>query len=381
MPKAAYFHIPFCVNICHYCDFNKVFLKGQPVQEYLTYMEKELQHTLAAAPTEGMETIFVGGGTPTALSLQQLETFFTMVSSHFSFAQLQEYSVEANPEQTSLEKLELMKAHGVNRLSMGVQAFQASLLKELGRSHTEEDVFRTVEDARRVGLTNISLDIMFGLPRQTVDHLKETLEKAFSLDVPHFSAYSLQLERKTVFYNRAAKGELLLPEHEEEARMYEVLMEEMEKHGYTQYEISNFAKKGYESKHNLQYWNNNEYYGIGAGAHGYIHGVRHENAGPLKKYFQAIDQAGVPYTASHTLSLQEKMEEEMFMGLRKREGVDDSRFIKRYGRSFFTVFGTQIEALIKRGLLQKEGTRIALTKQGVFLGNEVFQEFIGVTTV
>lgn len=378
MPEAAYFHIPFCVNICHYCDFNKVFLKGQPVDEYLSYMEKEMKNTIAQTPFTKMETIFVGGGTPTALNPQQLQRFLQSVNHHFSSPHLTEYTVEANPEQTDREKLEVMKALGVNRLSIGVQAFQEQLLKELGRTHVKSDVIETVAQAKEVGIDNLSLDIMFSLPHQTVDMLKETLDIAFSLDVPHFSAYSLQLEKKTVFYNRSMKGELLLPEEEEEARMYEVLMEEMDKHGYHQYEISNFAKKGYESKHNLQYWENNEYYGIGAGAHSYVQGARKANAGPLKKYMALIDETGFPYVHDQTLTIGEKMEEELFMGLRKMEGVSDSRFQQRYGQSMFTVFGSQIERLLDKGLLKKAGDTISLTKNGTFLGNEVFQEFIGV---
>ncbi|MDN4525451.1 radical SAM family heme chaperone HemW [Fictibacillus fluitans] len=378
MPESAYFHIPFCVNICHYCDFNKVFLKGQPVNEYLDSMEKEMENTLELSPFSSMKTLFVGGGTPTALNAEQFERFLAMVNRHFSSPDRLEFTVESNPEQTDLRKLEIMRDAGVNRLSIGVQAFQEKLLKELGRTHNQQDVVRTVTDAKRLGLDNLSLDIMFSLPRQTVDMLKETLDIAFSLDVPHFSAYSLQLERKTVFYNRAVKGELLLPEQEEEARMYEVLMEEMDKHGYVQYEISNFAKPGYESMHNLQYWDNNEYYGIGAGAHSYVNGTRKANAGPLKKYMSLIEETGFPYIHEDVLSASEKMEEELFMGLRKMNGISDQRFIKRYGRSMFDVFGSQIDKLLERGLVKVSGDKLALTRNGTFLGNEVFQEFIGV---
>ncbi|MDN4074820.1 radical SAM family heme chaperone HemW [Fictibacillus terranigra] len=378
MPGSAYFHIPFCVNICHYCDFNKVFLKGQPVDEYLAYMEKEMINTIRKTPFSKLKTIFIGGGTPTALEYEQFETFLNMVNRHFSSDDLDEFTVEANPEQTDRKKLEIMQASGVNRLSIGVQAFQEHLLKELGRTHVKEDVFRTVSEAKAVGIENISLDIMFGLPGQNVDMLKESLQFAFSMDVPHFSAYSLQLEKKTVFYNRAMKGDLLLPEQEVEARMYEVLMEEMHKHGYVQYEISNFARPGYESKHNLQYWNNNEYYGIGAGAHSYVNGKRMANAGPLKKYMALIDETGFPYVHSEKLTASAKMEEELFMGLRKMDGVSDARFRQRYGTSMFTVFGPQIDALLVKGWLKKSGDKVSLTKEGTFLGNEVFQEFIGV---
>ncbi|WP_026676362.1 radical SAM family heme chaperone HemW [Fictibacillus gelatini] len=376
MPEAVYLHIPFCVNICHYCDFNKVFLQGQPVARYLEIMEMEMKNTVKKYPYDFIETIFVGGGTPTALDEKQLEYFLQSVKNHFITSKLAEFTVEANPEQTTKKKLEIMKKYGVNRLSIGVQAFQTSLLKELGRTHRQEDVFATIKNAKETGIENISLDIMFGLPNQTVDMLNETLDIAFSLQIPHFSAYSLQIEKKTVFYNRFRNGNLPLPTEEQEAEMYKLLIHKMQQNGYHQYEISNFARPGYESKHNLQYWNNNEYYGIGAGAHSYVEGERKVNAGPLKKYMALIEETGFPYIESHKVSFQEKMEEELFMGLRKIAGVSDSTFKRRYGKSMFEIFKQPIHSLMQRGLLKKEGDTIALTKKGVFLGNEVFQEFI-----
>ncbi|MFC7372522.1 radical SAM family heme chaperone HemW [Fictibacillus iocasae] len=378
MPKAAYFHIPFCVNICHYCDFNKVFLKGQPVDEYLTAMEREMFNTIERFPYESMDTLFIGGGTPTALSAEQLDVFLSSVSRHFPVSQAKEYTVEANPEQTTAEKLEVLKKHGVNRLSIGAQAFQPSLLKELGRTHNASHVKKTVEEAKAAGITNLSIDLMFGLPGQTMEMFKESVEAAMELDVPHISSYSLQVEPKTVFYIRSQKGQLNLPAQELEAEMFEYLISELKKHGIAQYEISNFAKPGYESLHNLQYWENNEYYGIGAGSHSYVNGVRRVNAGPLKKYMNLIENTDFPYTEENHLSMHEKMEEEMFMGLRKRVGVSCAVFKKRYGVSLMDVFGEQISKLKQNGLLEQEGDMIKLTSRGVLLGNEVFSEFIGV---
>ncbi|WP_137788830.1 radical SAM family heme chaperone HemW [Bacillus sp. E(2018)] len=378
MLKAAYLHIPFCVQICHYCDFNKIFIHQQPVDEYLQSMKKEMIHTTARFKDYEMETIFVGGGTPTSLSEQQLQTFLSDVNEVLGNRYLKEFTVEANPEQTTKEKIAVLKANGVNRLSIGVQAFQTSLLKKLGRTHNQEDVYSTIAEARKAGIDNMSIDLMFGLPGQTMDMFKESVEKALALEVPHISSYSLQIEKKTVFYNLAQKGKLILPEQELEAAMYEYLIEALDKKGFKQYEISNFAIPGFESKHNLQYWNNNEYFGIGAGAHSYVEGTRRRNAGPLKQYMNLVDEHGFPYIEEHQVPLVEKMEEEMFMGLRKQEGVSDKTFMNRYGRSMFDIYKEPIQRLIQKGWLQQRGDTLLLTKDGRPLGNEVFQEFIGV---
>jgi oxygen-independent coproporphyrinogen-3 oxidase len=378
MLKAVYLHIPFCAQICHYCDFNKIFIHQQPVEGYLSSMKEEMVNTTTRFPNYQMETIFVGGGTPTSLNEMQLQTFLQDVNEIFVNNSLKEFTVEANPEQTTKEKISVLKDNNVNRLSIGVQTFDAELLKKLGRSHNREDVYDTIREAKKAGIYNMSIDLMFGLPGQTMDMFKRSVDEALALDVPHISSYSLQIEKKTVFYNLAQKGKLILPEHELEAAMYEYLIESLDKKGYRQYEISNFAIPGYESKHNLQYWNNNEYFGIGAGAHSYVEGVRRKNAGPLKHYMNLIKEKGFPYTEEHSVTFAEKIEEEMFMGLRKQEGVSDQHFIGRYGKSMFEIYKEPIERMIQKGWLMKQGDNLSLTKDGVPLGNEVFQEFIGV---
>jgi putative oxygen-independent coproporphyrinogen III oxidase len=377
--KAAYFHIPFCAQICHYCDFNKVFFKGQPVDEYLQAMEKEMKNIIENFPAAELKTIFVGGGTPTVLEIKQLDRFLNSIYKYFRFNVNEvEFTFEANPNELSKKKLKLLKEAGVNRLSFGVQTFDDKLLQKIGRTHRKHDVLQTIEMAKEIGFSNISIDLMYGLPEQTIDHFRETLNIAFSLDVEHFSAYSLIIEPKTVFYNLWKKDMLPLPTQEEEAEMYEWAMEQMERHGYKQYEISNYAKPGFESRHNLTYWNNEEYFGIGAGAHSYVHGKRNVNAGPLKKYMNLIQETGFPYIESHEVTLAEKMEEEMFLGLRKTEGVSKEKFVQKYHRSLYDVFGNQIAEQKQRGLLEETDTHIRLTHRGKLLGNEVFQAFIGV---
>ncbi len=373
--KSAYIHIPFCEHICHYCDFNKVFLEGQPVNEYLNRLGNEMEQRVFSH--DKLDTIFVGGGTPTSLDAKQLDVLCESITTHLPFEQ-GEFTFEANPGDLTEDKLRVLKDHGVNRLSFGVQSFNDDLLKGIGRTHKSKDVYTSIENAQKVGFTNISIDLIYSLPRQTEEDFRDTLTKALDLDLPHYSAYSLIVEPKTVFYNLMRKGKLSLPSQDQEAAMYEILIGTMEKYGINQYEISNFAKPGFESKHNLVYWDNNEYYGLGAGAHGYINGVRYSNYGPLKKYMDPISEGSLPTIQEHQVTKAEMMEEEMFLGLRKVEGVSKSIFQQKFGSTIESVFGPSIEEMEKRKLLSVNEELVALTKQGRFLGNEVFQSFLGV---
>ncbi|MTH52485.1 oxygen-independent coproporphyrinogen III oxidase [Bacillus mangrovi] len=377
MVKAAYVHIPFCEYICHYCDFNKIFIQNQPVEAYLDHLKQEIQSVMERHDKEKLETIFIGGGTPTALNERQLAQLTELISEHLVPAHSLEYTVEANPGDLSFEKMKLLKQAGVNRLSIGVQSFEDHLLEKIGRVHREQDVFRTVEDAKRAGFDNLSIDLMFGLPGQTADDFNRSLDLALSLDVQHFSAYSLIIEPKTIFYNLMQKGKLPLPPQEEEAGMYELLMRKMESKGFHQYEISNFALPGMESRHNLTYWDNEEYFGFGAGAHGYVNGMREVNAGPLKKYMTLIEETRSPVLSRHEVTEAERMEEELFLGLRKAEGVSKNRFKKKFSRELHNVFGLPVQEQKAKGLLEEDGESIYLSARGKLLGNEVFQSFIG----
>jgi putative oxygen-independent coproporphyrinogen III oxidase len=375
--KSAYFHIPFCAQICYYCDFNKVFFQGQPVDEYLQAMEQEMKKTVEAFPAERLDTLFVGGGTPTVLEMKQLDFFLESIYKHFRFSKDEvEFTFEANPNELTKEKLQLLKDAGVNRLSFGVQTFHDSLLKTIGRTHRYDDVIRTISLAKEVGFDNISIDLMYGLPNQTLQQFQADLDIAFSLDIQHISAYSLIIEPKTIFYNLWRKGTLPLPSEEEEAEMYEEAMRQMELHGYQQYEISNYARPGFQSRHNLTYWNNEEYYGIGAGAHSYVNGVRRANIGPIKQYIAKVQETGLPYREIHRVTRMEQMEEEMFLGLRKTEGVSKQRFSEKFGRDVHEVFGAAIRSERQKGLLEETDTHVRLTRRGRLLGNEVFQAFL-----
>ncbi|GAM15234.1 radical SAM family heme chaperone HemW [Mesobacillus selenatarsenatis] len=374
--KAAYIHIPFCHHICHYCDFNKVFMKGQPVDEYLKALEKEMSLPLNK---QVMETVFVGGGTPTALNEKQLDKLVSAINRQLNIDTNTEYTFEANPGDLSKEKLAILKNAGVNRLSFGVQTFNDELLKKIGRSHRAKDVFESIENAKTAGFDNISIDLIYSLPSQTKQDFIESIQTALGLGLVHYSGYSLIIEPKTVFYNLLQKGKLPLPGEDAEAEMYETLMEQMEIAGLRQYEISNFAVQGFESRHNLTYWNNEEYYGFGAGAHGYVDGIRQSNFGPLKKYMEPLSKGELPIMDAHKVTLEEKMEEEMFLGLRKTEGVSIRHFEEKFGQNPLSLFAGQIKDWSEKGLLKSDGDKISLTRQGRLLGNEVFQSFIGVS--
>ncbi|MCY7964489.1 radical SAM family heme chaperone HemW [Bacillus inaquosorum] len=376
--KSAYIHIPFCEHICHYCDFNKYFIQSQPVDEYLNALEQEMINTIAKTGQPDLKTIFIGGGTPTSLSEEQLEKLMdTIIRVLKPSSALSEFAVEANPDDLSAGKLKILKEAGVNRLSFGVQTFEDDLLEKIGRVHKQKDVFASFERAREIGFDNISLDLMFGLPGQTLKHLDHSLNTALSLDAEHYSVYSLIVEPKTVFYNLMRKGRLHLPPQEQEAEMYEMVMGRMEAHGIHQYEISNFAKAGMESKHNLTYWSNEEYFGFGAGAHGYISGTRTVNVGPVKHYIDLIAEKGFPYRDTHEVTTEEQIEEEMFLGLRKIAGVSKKRFAEKYGRSLDELFPSVLKDLAEKGLIYNSESAVCLTHQGKLLGNEVFGAFLG----
>ncbi|WP_066257713.1 radical SAM family heme chaperone HemW [Neobacillus drentensis] len=376
MIKSAYLHIPFCEHICHYCDFNKVFLKGQPVDEYLKALDQEIRMTVNQFPTGNLETIFVGGGTPTSLNEQQLYRFCDSINRNLPKSETMEFTFEANPGDLTKEKLQILKDAGVNRLSLGVQTFNEELLKKIGRVHKAKDVYQTIENAKTIGFENISIDLIFSLPTQTITDFKESLTEAFLLDITHYSAYSLIIEPKTVFYNLLKKGKLPTPGEDVEAAMYELLMEEMEKNGFNQYEISNFSKPGFESRHNLTYWNNESYYGFGAGAHSYLNGVRRSNTGPLKRYMDQINSGELPVIDEHQTTKVEQMEEEMFLGLRKTSGVSVPHFIEKFAVDPQQLFEQEIAELTNKQWLEVRKGHIFLTKKGRLLGNEVFQAFL-----
>ena len=370
-PTSAYVHIPFCTQICYYCDFSKVFIKNQPVDSYLEHLIEEYH----SYDIKKLRTLYIGGGTPTALSASQLAFLLEKLTDKLDLSYLEELTIEANPGDLDQEKIAVLKDSPVNRVSLGVQTFNDRMLKQIGRSHLEKDIYENIANLKKAGFDNISIDLIYALPKQTMEDVKTNVAKAIALDIPHMSLYSLILENHTVFMNRMRRGKLPLPKEDLEAEMFDYIIAELEKAGFEHYEISNFSKPGFESRHNLMYWDNAEYYGIGAGASGYVDGVRYKNHGPIRHYLQAVE-AGNARVQEEMLTLKEKMEEEMFLGLRKKSGVSKKRFEEKFGISFEGQYGAVVSELTEQGLLVPDRDIVRMTKQGLFLGDTVAEKFI-----
>ena len=370
-PSSAYVHIPFCTQICYYCDFSKVFIKNQPVDAYLEHLIQETR----SYEIGKLRTLYIGGGTPTALSAQQLAYLLSELHKVMDLSEVEEFTIEANPGDLDPDKIAVVKDSQVNRVSLGVQTFDNKMLKKIGRSHQEQDIYDNIRHLKQAGFDNISIDLIYALPGQTMDQVKENVAKAIDLDIPHMSLYSLILENHTVFMNRMRRGKLPLPKEELEAEMFEYIIEELEKAGFEHYEISNFSKPGFESRHNLVYWDNAEYYGLGAGASGYVDGIRYKNHGPIRHYLEAVEAGKARITEEH-LTLEEKMEEELFLGLRKKTGVSKARFEEKFGVSFDQRYGQVVASLTEQGLLVPDDKQVRMTKRGLFLGDTVAEKFI-----
>ena len=370
-PTSAYVHIPFCTQICYYCDFSKVFIKNQPVDDYLQALIREFE----SYDIEQLRTLYIGGGTPTSITAQQLDYLLTNLTKHLDLSVLEEFTIEANPGDLTDDKIEVLKKSAVNRVSLGVQTFNDKQLKRIGRSHNESQIYSTIDHLKTAGFDNISIDLIYALPGQTMEDVKENVAKAIALDIPHLSLYSLILEHHTVFMNKMRRGKLNLPQEDLEVEMFEYIIAELEANGFEHYEISNFTKPGFESRHNLMYWDNAEYYGVGAGASGYLNGVRYRNRGPIQHYLKAVSE-GNARLSEEVLTKDEMMEEELFLGLRKKSGVSIAKFEEKFGVSFEEHYGQIVTELCQQGLLVSDDKVVRMTKKGLFLGDTVAEKFI-----
>lgn len=371
-PRSAYVHIPFCTQICYYCDFSKVFIKNQPVDDYLVSLIEEFKHY----DIHDLRTLYIGGGTPTAISAKQLNYLLSHLEKELDLGQLEEFTIEANPGDLTPDKIAVLEKSAVNRVSLGVQTFDDKELKRIGRSHNEAQIYETIKDLKQAGFDNISIDLIYALPGQTMEQVKTNVAKALSLEIPHMSLYSLILENHTVFMNQMRRGRLNLPTEDLETDMFHYIIDELEANGFEHYEISNFSKPGFESRHNLVYWDNVEYFGVGAGASGYLNGVRYRNRGPIQHYLKAVGEAGHSRLHEETLTKAEMMEEEFFLGLRKKSGVSISGFEQKFQENFQERYGAIVDGLVADGLLQVTGDQLRMTKRGLFLGDTVAEKFI-----
>jgi oxygen-independent coproporphyrinogen III oxidase len=366
MIKSLYVHIPFCVRKCLYCDFNS-YTENNLQDEYVD----ALVHELKSVEQKKFETIFIGGGTPTILSLYNLEKLLKELSKF----QADEFTIEANPGTLSIEKLALIKSFGVNRLSMGLQAWQDKLLEKLGRVHRLRDFLESYKAARIVGFKNINIDLMFGIPDQSMEDWIESIEEIIKLQPEHISSYSLIVEEGTPYYNMKNEGLLNLPDEETERLMFNYAVDRLNEKGLKHYEISNFSKAGYECRHNITYWMDEEYIGCGAGAHSYKGKKRYYNINNISEYISAAKR-GNTIQEIIDLSLEDEISEFMFLGLRLIDGIKKDRFKKRFNLNVEGVYPDEIEELVSQGLLINDKESLRLTTKGVEFSNQVFVKLL-----
>ena len=377
-----YIHIPFCVKKCAYCDFLSGPQDKETIERYVSRLLKEIQvHASKQKFTLDYEviTIFLGGGTPSVLEANQIQRIFEMLKNSFKISKDAEITIEANPGTVTVEKLEAYKKCGINRISFGLQSTNNEELKLLGRIHTYEEFLESYQLARACGFENINVDLISAIPKQTVASWEETLSTVIALNPEHISAYSLIVEEGTPFaklYGEGCPGEHDLPREEEERVIYYRTEELLEKAGYHRYEISNYAKKGKECRHNLGYWERKEYLGIGLGAASLINNVRYKNTDDLLYYMEHSSDLSAIQENVEKLSLQEQMEEFMFLGLRKMEGVSVTEFKNTFGNNMEECYGEQIQKLKEQGLLEQKDGRLMLTRPGIDVSNYVFGEFV-----
>lgn len=362
MELSIYIHIPFCVSKCFYCDFLSFKRTEFDTDIYVKAILKEIK----AFNLEGysIKTVYIGGGTPTILKPSDI---YKMLNC-FEISSGTEITIEANPGTLSRDMLQELKSIGINRLSIGLQAWQDRLLRILGRVHTNQEFLESYNYAVQSGFSNISVDIMFGLPTQTMEDLDSTIQKITDLDIQHISAYSLILEEGTKFFN------IYDPIDEDlELCMYEHVIRELEQKGYDRYEISNFAKSGFESKHNTVYWKRNNYVGFGLGAHSFVNGVRYSNTDVYEQY---INNPLDTKQDIEKISIQDAMSEFIFLGLRMTQGISVQQFQQLFGESIFDIYGNKLEFFKENGFLMYDKSKIALTAKGFYVSNNIFSEFL-----
>ncbi|MDK0863672.1 radical SAM family heme chaperone HemW [Clostridium perfringens] len=372
---SLYIHIPFCAQKCLYCDFPSFARKDHLRKAYIEALNKEIISLREKNNNLEINTIFIGGGTPSVLEADELECLLKEVAK-LNMAKEVEYSMECNPGNLTEEKLEVMKNYGVNRISMGLQAKQDNLLKGLGRIHNYKTFKENFLLAKKVGFNNINVDLMFGLPNQRLNEWEETLREIISLEPAHISAYSLIIEEGTAFYNLYENDKLKLPTEEEERKMYHLAKKILEENGFNQYEISNYAKDGKECRHNLAYWNMDNWIGVGSAAASYINGKRIKNISSVEEYINSIKDKGEAVEEIINNSKNDNMEEFMFMGLRKINGIDENEFKNRFSMNINDVYGEILNKYIGEGLLIRESGRIFLSEKGIEISNVIMADFL-----
>lgn len=389
-----YVHIPFCVKKCAYCDFLSGPAGETEKSAYAEALLREIRSRKAAYRDYRVSTVFLGGGTPSVLTGEDTARIFHALGESFDISRDAEITMEVNPGTVTEEKAVVWKQCGINRLSIGLQSVDDRELKMLGRIHTFAEFLDTWKIVRTEGFRNVNVDLISAIPGQTVQSWEQTLRTVAELDPEHLSAYSLIIEEGTSFYERyegagSVEGADGLPDEETERKIYQMTGEILEEYGYHRYEISNYAKRGYECRHNLGYWDRKQYLGLGLGASSLVEEQRFHNTADMRKYMEiyggqdcgpavytGASQTGPAAEEIENLSTEDQIEEFMFLGLRKTEGISCRGFMENFGRSLEEVYGRQIRRFEDLGLMKREGDRLRLTKRGIDVSNSIFVEFV-----
>lgn len=373
-----YIHIPFCRQKCFYCDFPSFAGRERYEADYTDALCRELavQGVLYREKWGSPRTIYMGGGTPSLLPIGLLAKILQAIADVFGDAADREFTVECNPGTVDAAKLRALRAGGVNRLSFGVQTFDDTLLKKIGRIHTGAQAREAMALARTAGFQNVSMDLIYGLPGESLAELERDLEAMVALEPEHISIYGLQLEEGTAFAKMQEMGRLMLPDDDTVERMYDTMTAFLPAHGYARYEISNFAKPGFESRHNLSYWQDVPYLGVGAAAHSYLEGQRYENVREIPAYIEGIRTGKGVRRQEETMTREIAMEEFAFLALRTARGIERARFERRFGVPLEAVYADAIAKLKRQGLLEADEAGVHLTPLGMKYGNMAFEEFL-----
>lgn len=371
--NSLYIHIPFCARKCRYCDFNSIVSESKTVDRYLHAIEKELSILKGRYV---FNTVYIGGGTPSILSEVQLEKLLQSVIRHIPSSEIREYTFEANPGTLTVNKIGLLKEYLVNRISLGVQSFQDRQLQFLGRIHSSNDAKNALDSLRKTGFRNINIDLIFGCPEQSIEDWEKDLKTVVELNPEHISTYALTYEEGTSLTRDLDDSVIHKLDEGVELEMYKTAMRYLARSGYNHYEISNFAKYGYECAHNHAYWNNMGYVGVGVGAFSFIDGVRTSNEKDIDKYIDGINENKNIKSFRENLQINQFASETVIMSLRLRQGISNVDFYERFGYTIEDQFREQINRLTKDGLISYADERLKLTEKGLFVADTVMTEFI-----
>lgn len=362
--KSLYIHIPFCKQICPYCDFAKTNIHNEQLyRDYTNALCTELN----SLTSESLYTIYFGGGTPSCLPVNYLEQIFNTLHNNFDLSQVEEITFEVNPNTINQEYLNRCRELGINRLSIGVQSFDEILLKKLARGHNIQDVYNVLDMSWQAGFDNISIDLIYGLPGQSLDTWQETLNRACELDVQHISSYSLIIEENTPYGRLYSKNKLNIPTDDINAQMYGLMCETLKDNGFDHYEISNFSRDNKYSRHNYAYWNMQEYYAVGLGASGFINNIRYKNTSDLQQYIQNREKS----REIEELYSEDLKTEELMLALRTKQGIDLAQYQAKYSVNIQELYQEKLLQYTKRKLIEIDNNIMRLTEQGFYLSNEI----------